>query len=55
MPGMFFDESACRCFENSVSAPSAGCTERITSLDKYATLATVVQRVCQPNARIAEK
>lgn len=55
MPGMFFDESACRCFENSESAPSAGCTERITSLDKYATLATVVQRVCQPNARIADK
>ena len=55
MPGTFFDESVCSCFENSESAPSAGCTERITSLDRYATLATVFQRVCQPNAGIAEK
>ena len=55
MPGTFFDESACRCFENSESAPSAGCTERIVSLDKYAILATVVQRVCQSNAGLAEK
>ena len=55
MPGTFLDESAWRCFENSESTPSAGCTDSITSLDRYATLATVVKRVCQLNARIAEE
>lgn len=30
----------CRCEENSLSIPCAGCTDTITSLDKYAILAT---------------
>lgn len=55
MPGTLLDKSAWRYFEKSESAPSEGCTEIITSLDKYAILATVVQSVCQPNAGIAEE
>ena len=55
MPGTLLDESVWRCFEKSESAPSEGCTEIITSLDRYAILATVVPKVCQPNAGIAQE
>ena len=43
IPGARFDNNACSCLENSESAPSAGCTDNMTSLDTYAILATVAQ------------
>ena len=55
MPGTLLDESAWRCLEKSESAPSEGCTETITSLDRYAILATVVQLLCQPKSGIARE
>jgi hypothetical protein len=46
-PGVCFEDNACKCFENSESAPRAGCTDSTTSLDVYATLATIAQWICQ--------
>lgn len=42
-PGVLLEAAACRVLENSESAPRAGCTDNTTSLDRYATLATVKQ------------
>lgn len=48
IPGVRFEASACNWVENSELAPRAGCTDNTISLDAYAILATVAQRVSQP-------
>lgn len=47
IPDVCFEDNACKCLENSESAPRAGCTDSTTSLDAYATLATIVEWIDQ--------
>ena len=55
IPAVRFEANACNTLENSESAPSAGCTDRTTSLDRYATLATGDQLIGQSMLHICIK
>lgn len=52
IPGVRFKANVCNDLENSESAPSAGCTDRTTLLDRYAILATGSQLFSQPYTRV---